>query len=120
MDQKQSILDMARVAFKERVDYEMAKVVDNILDPNTRADKKRSLTITLNFTPDSERRQIDVEVIAKSKLESTNPVHTALYVTADSNGEVAAVEMVPQIPGQQNLSGGEQEEPAQLRLIKSA
>ena len=35
-----SILQMARGAFQERVDLEMAKVIDNILDPNTDAETK--------------------------------------------------------------------------------
>ena len=34
---KRSIIDMARGAIKERVDYEMTRVVENILDPNTSA-----------------------------------------------------------------------------------
>ena len=32
---KRSIIDMARGAIKERADYEMTRVVENILDPNT-------------------------------------------------------------------------------------
>lgn len=120
MDQKQSILDMARGAFKERVDYKMAKVVDNILDVNTNAEKKRSLTVTLTFTPSADRRRIGVSVTAKSKLEPTSAVGTSLYITGDEDGQVSAVEMVPQIPGQQTMNGGEQEEPAHLRLIKGA
>lgn len=115
-----SIIDMANGAIKERVDYEMPRIIDNIMDPNTRADKKRSLTLQLDFTPDADRRQINVSVTAKSKLEPTNPVTTALHITGDSNGEVQAVEMVPQIPGQQDVYGREQEEPAALRLIKGA
>lgn len=116
----QSIMDMGRGAFKERVDYEMQKVIDNILDLNTKAEKKRVLTVTMEFTPSADRTQIGVSVIAKSKLEPTNAVGTSLYITGDENGEISAVEMVPQIPGQQYLAGGEQEEPAQLRLIKGA
>ena len=115
-NQKQSILDMARGAIKERTDYEMAK----ILDVNTNATKKRTLTLTAEFSPDSDRQQIGVRVVAKSKLEPTNPVSTSLYITGDREGVVTAVEMVPQVPGQQNLNGEEQEEPAYLRLIKNA
>lgn len=115
-----SIIDMARGAIKERADYEMARILENIMDPNTRADKKRSLTLQLDFLPDADRRQIGVAVTAKSKLEPTNPVATALYITGDDNGEISAVEMVPQIPGQQDVYGGEQEEPAHLRLINGA
>lgn len=47
---KRSIIDMARGAIKERVDYEMTRVVENILDPNTSATAARKITIILlNF-----------------------------------------------------------------------
>lgn len=55
---KRSILDMARGAFQERVDCEMAKVIDNILDPNTIATKKRKISVTLEFLPDNSRHQV--------------------------------------------------------------
>lgn len=35
-NQRDSIMSMARGAFEERVDYEMDKVIQNILDPNTK------------------------------------------------------------------------------------
>lgn len=118
--QRQSILDMARGAIKERTDYEMAKILDNILDPNTSATKKRTLSLTVEFIPDNDRVQIGVRVVAKSKLEPTNPVITSLYIAGDGNGEITALEMVPQVPGQMDMNGSEQEEPHILRLVKQA
>lgn len=44
-DTKSSILQMARGAIQERVDYEVAKVIDNILDVNTDAKTKRKITL---------------------------------------------------------------------------
>lgn len=41
-NQRDSIMSMARGAFEERVDYEMDKVIQNILDPNTKATAKRN------------------------------------------------------------------------------
>ena len=38
---KSSLLDMAAGAIKERVDYDVEKVVENILDVNTTAKAKR-------------------------------------------------------------------------------
>lgn len=52
---RSSILQMARGAFQERVDYEMGRVVDNILDLNTKATAKRKITLTIELTPDDER-----------------------------------------------------------------
>lgn len=96
----QSILDMAHGAFKERTDYEMTKVIENILDPNTIATKERSVTVTIKLKPDDSRQNISVMVEAKSKLQPAAPMPTSLYVAGDGNGEVQAVEMVPQVPGQ--------------------
>lgn len=45
---RSSILQMARGAFQERVDYEMGRVVDNILDLNTKATAKRKITLTID------------------------------------------------------------------------
>lgn len=114
----QSILDMAHGAFKERTDYEMTKAIENILDPNTIATKERSVTITIKLKPDDSRQNISVMVEAKSKLQPAAPLPTNLYVAGDGNGEVQAVEMVPQVPGQQSLDGAEQEESKILHLIR--
>ncbi len=110
-NQRDSIMSMARGAFEERVDYEMDKVIQNILDPNTKATAKRKITLTIELTPDDERRTIGVSVTAKSTLAATNPVATALYVTSDGNGELVVAEMVPQVPGQMNMDGTQQEAP---------
>lgn len=117
---RDSIMRMARGAFEERVDYEMDKVIQNILDPNTKATAKRKITLTIELTPDDERRQIQVSVTAKSTLASTNPVATSLYVTGDSNGELVVAEMVPQVPGQLNMDGTQQEAPKLLKLVTRA
>lgn len=117
---KKSILELARGAILERADYEMSKILDNITDVNTKAAKKRTLTLTVEFLPDDERVTVQVRAVAKSKLEPTNAVSTSLYITGDTNGEVTAVEMVPQVPGQTAIDGGEQARPNMLRLVKNA
>lgn len=38
---QKSILQMARGAIQERADYEMSRLLDNILDPNTAATAQR-------------------------------------------------------------------------------
>lgn len=39
--EKTSILQMAKGAFLERADFEMKRVIDNILDPNTKPNAKK-------------------------------------------------------------------------------
>ena len=68
-----SILRMARGAIEERVDYEMDRVMTNILDPNTKASQKRKITLSIELMPDEDRQQIRVSVTAKSTLAPTNP-----------------------------------------------
>lgn len=113
---QKSILQMARGTIQERADYEMSGILANILDPNTSATAKRKLTITLELKPDDTRQNITVSCTAKSTLAATNAVVTSLYV-AD---EETVVEMVPQIPGQFGLDGGEQEAAPHLKLIKTS
>ena len=113
--QKKSILQMARGAIQERADYEITKILDNILDPNTSATAARKLTLTLTLKPDDTRQNIAVGVVAKSTLAATNPVTTSLYV-ADQD---TIVEMVPQLPGQIDMDGAEEDAPPVLKLVKA-
>ena len=118
MYEKKSLIQMARGGFMEIFDAEMSKVLENILDPNTTATGKRKLTVEFTFSPDDNRQTIGVSFQCKPKLQPINPAVTSLYVTGDETGEVAAVEMTPQIPGQIDMFGNEQEAPAILKVIK--
>lgn len=116
---QKSILEMGRGGFLEQVDYEMAKVIDNILDPNTKATGKRKITITMELTPDDTRMNIAVSFATKLSLVATNPLTTNLYIAGEnSTGEMQVVEMVPQIPGQFDMDGNEQSAPPVLKIIK--
>lgn len=114
---RDSILRMASGAIEEKVDYEVTRVIDNIPDVNTKPDAKRKITITLTFQPDAERKHISVQAEAKSTLVPTAAVATSMIITPDGNGEMVVAELTPQIPGQLNLSGGEQAQPKILRLV---
>lgn len=117
MIEAKSILEMAQGAIMEQVNAEVGKVVENILDVNTEARKKRQLILTVDFLPSSDRTQVSISATAKSKLLSNNSIQTTLYVGADNEtGEIQAGEMVPQIPGQQSFDGNIQEEPKILKI----
>ena len=120
MDAK-SILEMSQGAILERVNYEMQKVIDNILDVNTKPDAKRKLTVSLELTPSADRKTITVKTTAKSSLVATDAITTGLFIANDpSTGEMVVAEMVPQIPGQLDFNGGYQEDPNILKLAKMA
>lgn len=115
-DQRSSILQMAKGAIQERVDYEVTRVVDNLLDMNTEAKAKRKVTLTITMTTDDNRRVVKVEASAKSTLAPVTPIDTSLVITADGNGEMMLAEIVPQVPGQMSLTGEVQEAPKILKL----
>ena len=115
---EQSILEMARGAITERPDYEMGRVMENIMDPNTKPTEKRKITLTIELQPDDDRSTISVSVTAKSTLAPTTPIKTALYASTDSYGEFHAVEMVPQVTGQLGFDGSEAAPAPVLRIAK--
>lgn len=115
-DTRSSILQMAKGAIQERVDYEVTKVIDNILDVNTDPNAKRKITLTIELKPDENRQFISLKASAKSTLAPVIPIGTTLGIAADQNGEMVIVETVPQIPGQMNLDGEEQAAPKLLKL----
>lgn len=116
---RESVLRMAQGAFEERVDRAMAEALDNILDPNTKATAKRSITLNIELRPDEERSHIEVSVSVKTKLATLNPVPTSLAIVADGNGELVVAEMAPQVPGQMSMAGDIQEEPKILKLLEA-
>ena len=112
---KKSILEMSMGAILERVDYEMEKVLNNILDLNTKPTGKRKITIALELVPSADRRTITVQTVAKSTLCPTEPITTSLYVTNQpGTGEMVVAEMTPQMPG------SVQEPPKILKLPSAA
>ncbi len=117
-ENRTSILQMARGAIQERVDYEVGKAVDNILDLNTDPVAKRKITLTIEMKPDENRQYIKISASAKSTLAPALPVGTTLGVAANpENGEMVLVESTPQVPGQIGVDGSVQEPP---RLLKVA
>jgi hypothetical protein len=115
-DIKSSILEMAKGAIQERVDYEVTKVIDNILDINTNPTEKRKVVLTIEMKPDEQRQVITMKATAKSTLAPTTPIASSLVVTSDENGKPLVAEIVPQVPGQISMDGVTQEKPKLLKL----
>lgn len=119
-ENRASILQMARGAIQERVDYEVAKAVDNILDLNTDPTAKRKITLTIEMKPDENRQYIKISASAKSALAPVIPVGTTLGIAADpGTGEMVLVESTPQVPGQVGIDGSVQEAPKILKIAAS-
>ena len=113
---RSSLLQMAKGAIQERVDYEVSKVIDNILDVNTDPLAKRKVTLVVEMKPDEDRQVVKITATATSKLAPTNSVGTSLVITSDQNGEMILAEIIPQVPGQMSLTGEVQESPKILKI----
>lgn len=72
-DVRSSILQMAKGAIQERVDYEVSRVIDNILDMNTEPTVKRKVVLTIELKPDEGRQVITMSASAKSTLAPPRP-----------------------------------------------
>ncbi|KPJ23082.1 hypothetical protein [Streptococcus phocae] len=84
---------------QEKVDKELEKVFDNILDPNTDIKTKRKLTITLTMTSDETREVVSTSMEVKSTLAPQTGVATTVLV-GQKDGKVYANELKSKIPGQ--------------------
>lgn len=114
-----SLTRLAHGAIEERIDLEVAKILDNIADPNTKAAEKRTLTLTIDFMPNEDRDHVSMTTVVKSKLVPTHSIVTALAVGWNNGtGEQVAIELTKNIPGQLDLSGNEQAPPAVLKIAR--
>lgn len=82
----------------------LEKVTENIQDPNTDAQKVRKINVSISFRPNDERNFVATTVETKLSLAPELGATTALSMGKDlRTGEVEAVEIFNQIPGQMNV-----------------
>ena len=82
----------------------LEKITENVQDPNTDAQKVRKINISISFRPNDERNFVATTVETKLSLAPELGATTALSMGRDlRTGEVEAVEIFNQIPGQMNV-----------------
>lgn len=94
---KVSLQNLGGGAVAERFDLVLREVLQNILDLNTPAKQKRSITLTVTIIPNEDRTSGQVGIDLKSKLASIKPEATIIYF-GKQNGEVTATEYNPKQP----------------------
>lgn len=103
--------EFAGGAFTEQVNRELRRVVENIQDPNTEAKAKRRISVAIEFVPNEARNFGTIGVQANSKLAPALGAVTAISMGKNiKTGEVDAVEIGSQIPGQMNIKDVEENE----------
>lgn len=82
----------------------LEKITENVQDPNTDAQKVRKINVSISFRPNDERDFVATTVETKLSLAPELGATTALSMGRDlRTGEVEAVEIFNQIPGQMNV-----------------
>lgn len=93
----------------------LEKVTENIQDPNTDAQKVRKINVSISLRPNDERNFASTTVETKLSLAPELGATTALSMGRDlRTGEVEAIEIFNQIPGQMSVNDvidQEEEEP---------
>jgi len=78
----------------EKFDEELARVVDNILDPNTDPGAKREVVIKVSVVPSKDRKHGDIEVSTSTKLAPSVSYSTQAFF-GQSEGKPVAFENNP-------------------------
>lgn len=82
----------------------LEKITENVQDPNTDAQKVRKINVSISFRPNDERNFVATTVETKLSLAPELGATTALSMGRDlRTGEIEAVEIFNQIPGQMNV-----------------
>lgn len=82
----------------------LEKITENVQDPNTDAQKVRKINVSISFRPNDERNFVATTVETKLSLAPELGATSALSMGRDlRTGEVEAVEIFNQIPGQMNV-----------------
>ena len=89
---KLSLKNLGNGAAIEKFDHELAKVIGNIIDPNTDPKATREIILKVKLTPDDYRANCVTSVEASCKLAKDIPYLTAIGVGVDPGGVVRAQE----------------------------
>ncbi len=115
-----NVLEMAKGAILEQIEGETAKIMSNILDPNTDAKKARKMTITLVFKANENREIVECEAQAKSVIAPVRAIVTSYYLGEDNNGKPTAREVSKFDPNQETIFVPEEEKVTNvLKLTRS-
>jgi len=88
---------------EERFQHELLQVLKSINDPNTDAEKKRTLTLEFEFNPFPDRSGAIITLTTKSKIPSIEPVAGSMYLSRQG----AVIKAFAHDPRQENLFGSE-------------
>ncbi len=87
-------------ALEERFAGELARVLDNIRDPNTPALGKREIIVKFTLDPEDSREVGDIECTVSSKPQGTKRLASRMFIGKDRDGNPV---LTTENPKQANL-----------------
>lgn len=90
----------------ERFNQQLAKVWENVYDPNTEPDKMRVVVLTVKIKPNERRDACEMKVDVAAKLAPQVSLSQTVMITQCEDGSVLATERTSEVPGQVDMEGG--------------
>ncbi|MDP4095448.1 replication terminator protein [Paenibacillus sp. P96] len=87
------INNLAGGAMAERINRELKKVAENVMDPNTKADAVRTVTVQIKIKPNDARQIGNTEIEVKSSLAPAKGVPTQFVFDFDKEGKAVMKEL---------------------------
>lgn len=87
------INNLAGGAMAERINRELQKVAENVLDPNTKAEAVRTVTVSIKIKPNDARQIGSTDIDVKSSLAPAKGVPTAFVFDYDKEGNAVMKEL---------------------------
>lgn len=88
-----NINNLAGGAMAERINRELQKVAENVLDPNTKAEAVRTITVSIKIKPNDARQIGSTDIDVKSSLAPAKGVPTAFVFDYDKEGKAVMKEL---------------------------
>ena len=100
-----SLETLGQGAAVELFSEELQKVLDNVLDPNTKATAVRSVTLKFIVKPDEDRTFASTALECTAKLAPTRPVGVPIYIGKHAGLAVATERDTRQLAFEDNVVG---------------
>jgi len=92
-DEKISVLTLADGAVTEMIDEQIQACLDNVVDPNTDATRRREVVFKIGIVPDKSRGLANFELSCVSKLAPPAVMETRVVIETKRDGRAQAMEM---------------------------
>lgn len=99
-----SLDKLAGGAVAEKLNIELRKMAANVMDPNTKAEATRTVTLTVTVKPNKQRQVGDAEINVKSNLAPSTGIPTSFMFDYDVDGSAVLAEMPSRDPNQTQLA----------------